>query len=176
MRIKRNVNAITRAICDTWRNIYRWKCAQRNQYASINNYIRVCNRVYKLASNGEHGEDIERLLALGPEIIESTTITKVNCCYTLARITAEFIVCLIVRSWSILLLAQRNLDERLITINDRWIICEVEQRVRRFPNTANVSIIFSCVFDTREHLKTIVRFFLRISNWNFCWLTVAFMK
>lgn len=93
----------------------------RATYASINNYIRVCNRVYKLASNGEHGEDIERLLALGPEVIESTTITKVNCCYTPARITAEFIVCLIVRSWSILLLAQRNLDEHLITINDRTL-------------------------------------------------------
>lgn len=77
MRIKRNINAITRAICERATREAKdlsmrmaWLC---DQYAPINNYIRA-----RLCINWrlmENVQDIERLLALGPNVIESTAIT-----------------------------------------------------------------------------------------------------
>lgn len=69
--------------------------------------------MYKLASM-ENVQDIERLLALGPNIIESSTITirLITSWQNLSFVQSRDLV------GGILLLALRNLDKHLIIISN----------------------------------------------------------
>lgn len=111
----------------------------------------------------ENVQDIERLLALGPNVIESTTITKVNYCYILTRIMGGFIVCSIILLVASCVLTLCNLDKYLITINnnrfDHLHGCNARGGATSREKISKMSASLSCIFDTREHWKTIVRFF-----------------
>lgn len=167
MRIKRNVNAITRAICEHVKehlSMKMWRGYVTNTrrltiiFALVDGLVVFIN--WRLMENVQ---DIERLLALGPNVIESTTITKVNCCYILTRIMGGFIVCSIILLVASCVLTLCNLDKYLITINnnrfDHLHGCNARGGATSREKISKMSASLSCIFDTREHWKTIVRFF-----------------
>lgn len=173
MRIKRNVNAITRAICEHVKehlSMKMWRGYVTNTrrltiiFALVDGLV-VCTN-WRLMENVQ---DIERLLALGPNVIESTTITKVNCCYILTRIMGGFIVCSIILLVASCVLTLCNLDKYLITINNNRF--DHLQRSRRsnfsWEDFQNVGKFIVYIRYART-LENNCQIFPWISNWNFC--------
>lgn len=110
----RNVNTITRAICE--------RATREGTFIDENGYVTNTRRLaiifalvvcinWRLMENVQ---DIERLLALGPNVIESSTITirLITSWQNLSFVqSCDFV-------GGILLLALRNLDKHLIIISN----------------------------------------------------------